>query len=81
MDLFCQYQLSRLSLNWAIKPSRLLGAIAPQRYRDKLEIQVFGWLKWWGRAGFVERLLVSRLILSLNPPLHWIYCADIRFID
>jgi len=23
----------------------------------------------WGRAGFVERLLVSLLILSLNPPL------------
>ncbi|EDX72945.1 hypothetical protein MC7420_2563 [Coleofasciculus chthonoplastes PCC 7420] len=59
----------------------MLGAIASQRYGDKLGIQMFGWLRWWGRAGFVERLLVSRLILSLNPPLHWIYCADIRLID
>ncbi|WP_232231777.1 hypothetical protein [Coleofasciculus chthonoplastes] len=77
----CQDQIDRLTGNWAIKPSRLLGAIASQRYGDKLGIQVFGWLRWWGRAGFVERLLVSRLILSLNPPLHWIYCADIRLID
>ncbi|EDX73089.1 hypothetical protein MC7420_2707 [Coleofasciculus chthonoplastes PCC 7420] len=48
----------------------MLDAIASQRYGDKLGIQVFGWLRWWGRAGFVERLLISRLILSLNPPRH-----------
>jgi len=30
--------------------------------------------KPWGRAGFVQRLLVVSLMLSLNPPLH-------RFLD
>ncbi|MEQ9234177.1 hypothetical protein [Coleofasciculus sp. E2-BRE-01] len=77
LDLLCRYQISRLTLNSTIQPSRLLGAIAPQIGRDKLGIEVNG----WRRAGFVERLLVSGLILSLNPPLHWIYCANIRFID
>ncbi|EDX73036.1 hypothetical protein MC7420_2654 [Coleofasciculus chthonoplastes PCC 7420] len=46
----CQDQIDRLTGNWAIKPSRLLGAIASQRCRDKLGIQVFGWLSGEGRV-------------------------------
>ncbi|MEQ8975947.1 MAG: hypothetical protein RIE73_36885 [Coleofasciculus sp. C1-SOL-03] len=58
LDLLCQYQIYRLSLNWTIKPRRFLGAIASQIGRGKLGIEVNG----WRRAGFVERLLVSGLI-------------------
>ncbi|MEQ8540379.1 MAG: hypothetical protein RIB93_23355, partial [Coleofasciculus sp. D1-CHI-01] len=29
LDLLCRYQIYRLTGNWTIKPSRLLGAIAP----------------------------------------------------